>query len=73
MHDKLGISVEWISVPCDGIGGAVKTTCSQAKPPKVFELSNLRLQSHPRFMWEWNDVDQVFGIYKESVFSVESL
>ena len=58
-HD-LGISVEWISVPCDGIGGAVKTTCSQAKPPKVFELSNLRLQSHPRFMWEWNDADQVF-------------
>ena len=35
-HD-FGINAEWISAPCDGIGGAVKTTCSQAKPPKVFE------------------------------------
>ena len=35
-HD-FGISTEWISAPCDGIGGAIKTTCSQAKPPKVFE------------------------------------
>ena len=58
-HD-FGISAEWISAPCDGTGGAVKTTFIQEKPPKVFELSNLRLQSYPRFMWEWNDVDQVF-------------
>ena len=35
-HD-FGISAEWISAACDGIGGVVKTTCSQAKPPKVFE------------------------------------
>ena len=35
-HD-FGISDEWISAPCDGIGGAVIATCSQAKPPKVFE------------------------------------
>ena len=42
-HD-FGISAEWVffatnycKSPCDGIGGAVKTTCSQAKPPKVFE------------------------------------
>ena len=55
-HDS-GISVEWVffaksyfKSPCDGTGGAVKMTCSQAKPPKVFEKSNLRLQSHPRFI-----------------------
>ena len=30
------ISAEWISVPCDVIGGAVKARCSQAKSPKVF-------------------------------------
>ena len=35
-HD-FGIGAEWISVPCDDIAGAVKTTCSQEKPPKVFE------------------------------------
>ena len=42
-HD-FSISAEWMffatnycKSPCDGIGGAVKTTCSQAKPPKVFE------------------------------------
>ena len=42
-HD-FGISAEWVffatnycKYPCDGIGGAVKTTCSQTKPPKVFE------------------------------------
>ena len=35
-HD-FGISAEWISARCDGIGGVVKTTCSQAKPPKVSE------------------------------------
>ena len=33
-HD-FGVSAECISAPCDGIGGAVKTTCSQTKPPKV--------------------------------------
>ena len=35
-HD-FSISAEWISASRDGIGGAVKTTCIQAKPPKVFE------------------------------------
>ena len=35
-HD-FGISDEWIIAPCDRIGGAVKMTCSQAKPLKVFE------------------------------------
>ena len=35
-HD-FGISAEWISAACDGIGGVVKKICSQAKPPKVFE------------------------------------
>ena len=42
-HD-FGISAEWVffaassgKSPCDGIGGAVKMPCSQAKPPKVFE------------------------------------
>ena len=55
-HD-FGISAEWVffatsycKVPSNGIGRAVKTTCSQEKPPNVFELSNLRLQIHPRFM-----------------------
>ena len=24
-------------------------------------------------MWEWNDVDQVFGIYKERMISVKNL
>ena len=33
-HD-FGVSAECISAPCDGIGGLVKTTCSQTKPPKV--------------------------------------
>ena len=32
-----GISDEWISAPSYGIDGAVKTTCSQVKPPKDFE------------------------------------
>ena len=32
------------------ICGAVKMTCSQAKPPKVFEQSNRRLQSYPRWL-----------------------
>ena len=31
-HD-FSISAELISAPCDDIGGAVKTTCSQGKPP----------------------------------------
>ena len=57
--------------PCDDIGGAAKTTCSQAKPPKVFEQSNLRLQSHPRFLWEWNDVDQVFKNLQGDVGNLE--
>ena len=42
-HD-FGISAEWMlfatsyyKSPCHGIGGAVKTTCSQAKLPMVFE------------------------------------
>ena len=42
-HD-FGISAEWVflatsycKAPCDGIGGAVKTTCSQVKPQKAFE------------------------------------
>ena len=35
-HD-FGISAEWISAPSDGVGGAVKTICSQAKAPKLFE------------------------------------
>ena len=35
-HD-FGISAVWISASCDGIGGAVKTTCSQGNPPKIFE------------------------------------
>ena len=40
-HD-FGISAEWMffttsycKSPCHGIGGAVKTTCSQAKPPEA--------------------------------------
>ena len=32
-----GIRAEWISVPCDDIGGAIKTTCNPEKPSKVFE------------------------------------
>ena len=35
-HD-FDISAEWISAPSDGIGGAVKMTSIQAKPPKAFE------------------------------------
>ena len=42
-HD-FGISTEWVffatsycKSPCDDLGGAVKTTCSQVKPSKVFE------------------------------------
>ena len=35
-HD-FGISAEWISAPCDDIGGAVITSCSQVNPLKVFE------------------------------------
>ena len=42
-HD-FGISAEWVLLATsyfrsarDGIGGAVKMTCSQAKSPKVFE------------------------------------
>ena len=42
-HD-FGISAEWAffttsycKFSCDGTGGAVKTTCSQAKRPKVLE------------------------------------
>ena len=35
-HD-FGISADWISAPCDGIYGAVKTTFSQTKSLKVFE------------------------------------
>ena len=35
-HD-FDISVESISAPSDGIGGAVKMTYSQARPPKAFE------------------------------------
>ena len=35
-HD-FGISAQSINAPCDGIGGVVKTTCSQVKPPKFFE------------------------------------
>ena len=54
------MNTEWISSPCDGIDGAVKTTWSQTKPPKVCEKSNLKLLSHPRFMWVWNDANQVF-------------
>ena len=49
-HD-FGISAEWVflqqtiaSLP------VMATTCSQAKPTEVFEQSNLRLQSHARFM-----------------------
>ena len=41
---NFGISAEWVPFatsycksPCDRIGGAVKTACSQAKPPKVIE------------------------------------
>ena len=48
-HD-FAIIAEGISGLCDGICGGVKTACSQVKPTKVFEQSNLRLQSHPRFM-----------------------
>ena len=48
-HD-FAIIAEGISDLCDGICGGVKTACSQVKPTKVFEQSNLRLQSHPRFM-----------------------
>ena len=39
-----GISAKWVffvtsycKSPCDDIVGAVKMTCSQAKPAKVFE------------------------------------
>ena len=39
-----------IVLPVMALVEQVKTTCSQAKPPKVFEESNLRLKSHPRFM-----------------------
>ena len=42
-HD-FGIGAEWVffatsycKSPCDAIGGAGKTTCSQAKPPNAFE------------------------------------
>ena len=42
-HD-FDISAEWVffatsycKSPCDGTGGAVKMTCSQANPPTVFE------------------------------------
>ena len=35
-HD-FSISAEQISAPCDGIGGAVKTTYRQEKSPKAFE------------------------------------
>ena len=42
-HD-FGISDEWVfflksyyKSACGSIGGAVKMTCSQEKPPKVFE------------------------------------
>ena len=42
-HD-FGISAEWVffatnyyESPCDGNGGAVKMTCSNMKPPEVFE------------------------------------
>ena len=42
-HD-FGISAKWVffvtrycKSPCDGIGGAVKKSCSQVKPPNVFE------------------------------------
>ena len=34
---NFNISAEWISTPCNDIGGAVKMKCSKAKPWKVFE------------------------------------
>ena len=67
------IRAEWISAPYEGNGGAVKTTCSQAKPSKVFEWLILDYKAILDLCENEMMSITLFGIFKESIISVENL
>ena len=59
--------------PCNDIGGAVKQHAGDMQPSEASKnllIIYFRLQSHARFMWKWNDVDQVFFEFVRRAWSV---
>ena len=71
-HD-FGISAEWISALCDGSGGAVKTTCSRARPPNSLNNQILDYKTILDLCENEKMLIKFFGICKESMISVENL